>query len=88
MNYEIYCVCYRSGSIVGYGVITNGVKSCFTRKDIIDNIKIGNSFYTSDPQTGKRANVIIEGKIIKTGADGDKNNNLSSLPKCTDCSCY
>jgi hypothetical protein len=61
----------------------------WTREEVIRSIdQKTNTFYVSDPTTGKRSDVGVvrptDGRspFLQTYADGVWNNNLLSLPEC------
>ena len=60
----------------------------WTREQVIASIDAGsNTFYVTDPRTGKRSDVGVvrvagRAPYVRTHADGDWNNNLLSLDQC------
>jgi hypothetical protein len=69
------------------GVNPDGTKWKLTQKDAISSIKAGKYSFYVENQTGDKVNVIVAisqygNEYLKTEADGDKPNNLLSLPEC------
>jgi len=60
----------------------------WTREQVIASIDAAtNTFYVTDPRTGKRSDVGVvrvagRAPYVRTHADGDWNNNLLSLDQC------
>lgn len=60
----------------------------WTREEVIASIDAGtNTFYVTDPSSGKRADVKVvrqagKAPYVQTYADGDWKNNLLSLDQC------
>jgi hypothetical protein len=93
----VVCACRKDGIITGLGVVRKDGKSDYVRNKFtltIDEVILvinalemhGRCLVTSPPrpQTPGASLVAIEGDIVRTKADGLRDNNLTALPECSD----